>query len=96
MTKQDCKGCRDDFYNGTGATECWMFKDAKLITRYAIGFWTPMDTARNLREVVKPQCYHEQGSSRTVYMNAVPDHLRAEWHQLQREKRRDVATDAAR
>lgn len=91
MTKEEklkhCRGCGDDFYNGTGAKECWRLKDARLVTRYAIGLWTPMDTARNLREVRKMHCYHERGSSRTVYLDAVPSHLVGEWHQLQREAR---------
>jgi hypothetical protein len=96
MTKDEklkhCRGCGNDFYNGEGAKECWSLKDAKLITRYAIGLWTPMDSARNLHEVRKFDCYHERGSSRTVYMNAVPDHLRAQWNQLQREAKERAMT----
>jgi hypothetical protein len=82
--RQHCRGCGNDFYNGEGAKECWSLKDAKLVTRYAIGFWTPMDTAKNIHEVVKCNCYHERG---TVYMEAVPQHLQVEWNQLKRAKK---------
>lgn len=90
MTKNEklqmCRGCGNDFYNDhndIGVKECWSLKDAEPVTRYAIGYWTPMDTAKNLREVRVLDCYHERGSGRTVYMSAVPQHLRAEWNQLQ-------------
>lgn len=36
MKKERCYGCEDNFYNGNnpyGVTECWCFKDAKLIKR---------------------------------------------------------------
>ncbi len=31
--KSMCKGCRDDFYNGQGAAECWGFKTAKVVNK---------------------------------------------------------------
>lgn len=96
MTKaeklQHCRGCGDNYYNGTGAAECWALKTAKLVTRYAIHLWSPMDTAKNLREVRVFQCYHERGNQRTVYLNAIPSHLRAEWGQLQREAKQRART----
>lgn len=94
MTKAEklplCRGCADNFYNGHnpyGVSECWMLKDAQLVTRYAIGYWTPMDTARNLREVRVLNCFHERGSGKTVYLTAIPQHLRAEWDEIQRDKK---------
>lgn len=85
---QHCAGCGDDFYNRPKeGTYCWSLPNAELVTRYAIGFWTPMTTARNLREVQVFNCYHERGNQRTVYMHAVPDHLKAEWEELKREAR---------
>lgn len=79
-----CKGCNDDFYNDHegGPGRCWALAEAKLATRYTIGHWTPMDTARNLGEVEVLSCYHERGPNRTHYLAAVPDHLKAEWAQL--------------
>lgn len=47
MNDQDkltlCHGCRDDYYNhGNNSTtgRCWMFENAKVVTRYRIGWWT--------------------------------------------------------
>lgn len=28
-----CSGCRDDFYNGHGARECWQFKEARVVNK---------------------------------------------------------------
>ena len=75
MNRSHCTGCRDDFYNGhnnLGVTECWMLKDAKIITRYAIDTWAPT-VKESFRKVKKPNCYHSQG---TVYYNALPEHCR--------------------
>ena len=39
VTKRDCFGCEQDFYNGKnpyGVQECWSFKDAKLTKRIRI------------------------------------------------------------
>ena len=44
ITKQDCVGCDNDFYNGKnplGVKRCWMLENAKPVTRYRIGWWTP-------------------------------------------------------
>ena len=32
-TKTKCAGCRDDFYNGEGAAECWGFKTARVVDK---------------------------------------------------------------
>lgn len=37
-TKEMCHGCRDDFYNGEGAKECWMFKKACVVNK--VGYST--------------------------------------------------------
>lgn len=31
--KAMCRGCHDDFYNGQGAKECWMFKKATVVNK---------------------------------------------------------------
>ncbi len=39
IDEKHCKGCVDDFYNGhnpLGVQECWMRKDAKLVTRILV------------------------------------------------------------
>lgn len=77
MNKKNCTGCRDDFYNGNneiGVKECWKLKDAKLITRYAIEWWMPMDSINNFTKVTKPNCYHQPG--KIAYLNEIPKHLK--------------------
>lgn len=93
MTKEEklrhCRGCDDDFYNGNnsfGISECWLLEKAKLVTKYAIGFNTPMNTARNLREVKVLNCFHERGPNRTVYLGKIPSHLLEEWRNLEKSK----------
>ena len=63
MTKRDCRGCVDNFYNGhnqIGVPECWMFKGATLVLRREVGMderppWTRTPT-------MKPNCYRKKGS----------------------------------
>ena len=71
---QYCRGCRDDYYNGTGAKECWLLKDAKVVTRYRIGWWTPMDSAKNFQKVTTHHCHHAPGQY--AQMEKLPEHLR--------------------
>lgn len=80
-TKQDCVGCRDDFYNGKneyGVQECWNFKTAEIVTLYQIGYWTPMDRAENFIKVKRPRCYHAEGFA---YLKELPEHLRRTGYQ---------------
>lgn len=57
-----CGGCQDDFYNGKnpyGVKECWMRKDAKLVSRKLI----PIDLAppySHIRVQQVPNCYRKQ------------------------------------
>lgn len=70
MDKKHCIGCRNNFYNGNndiGVKECWYLKDAKIITRYEIGYHTPT-YKENFRKVKKPNCYSRVG---TYYMNNI-------------------------
>lgn len=74
--KKECIGCDSDFYNGNnplGVKECWHFKDAKLVTKYAIGWWTPMDKKDNFWKTKVPNCYSRTGS--VAYLNELPSHL---------------------
>lgn len=36
IKKTDCYGCRNNYYNGQGAKECWSFKDATMEKRIVI------------------------------------------------------------
>ncbi len=62
MTKRDCSGCEDNFYNGNnnlGVKECWNFTSAKMIKRKQVGMndvppwtWEPE---------TYPSCYRKKG-----------------------------------
>jgi hypothetical protein len=60
-SKQLCKGCRNDFYNGQGASECWSFKTAEVVTRYKIGWWTRPTEPGAYRKVETLSCHHCPG-----------------------------------
>lgn len=62
MTKKACVGCSDNFYNGNnpmGVQECWMFKDAKIISRRRVGVWEPPPWTSKPESL--PNCYHAKG-----------------------------------
>lgn len=72
MTKQHCAGCHSDFYNGhndLGVTECWSFKDAKLVLRKEI----PVDQRPPWTQDAQllPNCY-----SRPRYVYVKPEQIR--------------------
>ena len=72
ITKGDCSGCRDNFYNGhneLGVKECWCFKDAKMEKRLLIPIHLP--PPYNAKEArLMPNCYRGQG-----YVAVKPDAL---------------------
>lgn len=62
MTKDDCLGCEDDFYNDhnpMGVKECWLFKTATLIMRRRVGLWEPPPWTAEPE--LLPHCYHAKG-----------------------------------
>lgn len=68
MTESDklnlCVGCRNDFYNGKnkiGVKRCWSLKDAKVVTRYKLGWWTRPDEPGAFQEVTTLTCHHAPG-----------------------------------
>ena len=68
MSKADCTGCEDSFYNGNnpyGVKECWSFKNAKLIYRQQV----PIDQRPPWTQAPRifPSCYRRKGYA---YMNA--------------------------
>jgi len=74
--KEYCVGCQDNFYNGNndmGIKECWGFEHAKTVTRYCIGWWTPMDNKDNFWKVTTNDCHKETG--RYAYLDKLPSHL---------------------
>lgn len=71
ITKRDCVGCRDNFYNGNndlGVQECWSFKDATMEKRIDIPVHQrpPYSKLTTLR----PSCY-----KRTGYVHVKPEVL---------------------
>lgn len=65
--QQYCAGCRDDFYNHRespgfdGATKCWSLKNAEVVTRFRIGYWTTPDTPGAFTEVRTLNCHRAPG-----------------------------------
>jgi len=76
--KNYCTGCDDNFYNGNndiGIRECWHFKDAKVVTRYCIGWHTPQDKKENFFKVTTLNCHTETGTC--SFYDELPEHLRS-------------------
>lgn len=61
-SKSLCTGCRDDYYNGQGAEECWSYKTAEVCARWRLGWWVPPDTPRAFREVTTLRCHSSPGN----------------------------------
>lgn len=76
--KKYCAGCDDDYYNGTGAPECWLFKAAKVVKRFRIGWWTQPTSKDVFTEVTTHSCHRESG--RFAFMEALPAHLKGGEH----------------
>lgn len=56
-----CKGCRENYYNGEGASECWSLKTAKVVKRWRLGWWTRPDERGAFTEVVTLNCHRAPG-----------------------------------
>jgi hypothetical protein len=64
MTKLNCNGCVDDFYNRSDLVDggrCWNLKTGKVVTRYRIGTWTMPLQPGAFTEVRVPDCYRQSG-----------------------------------
>jgi hypothetical protein len=59
--KSMCVGCRNDFYNGQGAKECWSFKSAQVVQRWRIGWWTQPTSKSVFRRVTTLNCHQASG-----------------------------------
>ena len=67
MNKQHCSGCHDNFYNHSQKDGCWSFKEAKLVWRIPVGMWEN-PPYKNKKKVLVPNCWHGEGSNRTLYV----------------------------
>lgn len=73
VNKKNCVGCRNNFYNGNndiGVKQCWQLETAKMVMRYSISWWTPMNEKDGYTKVRVPDCYHQPGQ--TAYVDAIP------------------------
>lgn len=77
MTKKDCIGCYNNFYNGNnnlGVKECWSFdRKKKCVTKFRLSIHTPMNIKSAYQKVKIPPCYHMTGF---VHCNQIPDYAR--------------------
>jgi hypothetical protein len=75
--QQYCSGCRNDFYNDhndIGVKQCWSLKDAEVVTRYRIGWWTQPTSAKAFQKVTTLDCHHATG--RYAHYKELPEHCR--------------------
>jgi hypothetical protein len=59
VTKRDCSGCYNNFYNGDGAKECWSFKGATLEKKLDIHV-DQMPPYKGMKPTLRPSCYKAQ------------------------------------
>lgn len=62
MTKENCFGCEQDFYNGNnplGVKECWHFQTANIISRKKVGLWQNPPWTQKAGKY--PSCYQQKG-----------------------------------
>lgn len=61
-TKEMCRGCEDDFYNGNNpynVQECWSYKNAKIEMRKRVSMHqVPPWTQKPSKYLT---CYHQRG-----------------------------------
>lgn len=89
LNVKHCTGCRDNFYNGRnpyGVQECWMRRDAKLVTRFETGTWTMPESPGAFTEVRVPNCYHKSGSH---YSDRLPSFVKRENVNWRRKRARE-------
>lgn len=89
-TRQNCSGCRNNFYNGNnslGVAECWSLKSATVETKFSLGRNTPMNIREAYFKCSVPSCYH---NSSEVYLDAIPS-----WAQTKEERDAERARETA-
>jgi len=74
VTKKDCQGCRDNFYNGNnnlGVSECWMFKSATMEKKLDVP--TDLRPPYKMSPVSRPNCYKAKGYVRVAQESLTKD-----------------------
>lgn len=73
-----CSGCRNDYYNhdgnGMNGGKCWSLKDAEVVTRYKIGWWTQPLNAQCFTKVKTLDCHSAPG--KYGLYKELPEHCR--------------------
>lgn len=80
VTRKDCSGCQDDFYNHTrcganeasGKPQCWGLASAKMVKAHDIPTNMP-PPYKGMPLVARPNCYKAKG-----YCRVKPEALRAD------------------
>jgi hypothetical protein len=94
-TTEHCTGCRNNFYNGNnslGVARCWSLAKAKLVTKFRIGTWVPMNIKEAYLKVRVPDCYHCDGSA---HLKAIPHYAQTKAQRDAEKARDEVRKNAA-
>jgi hypothetical protein len=75
ITREQCRGCHDDFYNREDS-RCWSAKTGKMMTRFQIHINQRPAEKGAYMKVKRPSCYHLVGSY--VFQNRLPDFVKLE------------------
>ena len=71
-----CEGCRDNYYNGKnehGIKECWSLKNAKVVKRWRLSWWTRPETKEAFTKVTTHHCHSAPGQY--ALYERLPRHL---------------------
>lgn len=74
--KAMCVGCHNDYYNGKnelGIAECWLFKGARVVKRFKLGWWTEPRDRSCFEEVTTLGCHNAPGQY--ALMEELPKHV---------------------
>lgn len=82
IPRQECSGCRDDFYNGPDR-RCWSAEKGTMMVRYRIHFMQVPTAKGAYTKVRKPSCYHQVNNY--IFHNTLPEFVKAS--DLNRAKR---------
>ena len=77
ITREQCNGCEDDFYNVEGHSmsgRCWSAKTGKMKVRYRTGTWTMPASPGAFTKVRVPTCYRQKWQH---YSDRLPDFVKA-------------------
>jgi len=67
IQEKHCVGCHDNFYNCGRAEKCGSRKSGKMVWRIPVGLWE-RPPYKGKKKVRVPDCWHGEGSNRTIYV----------------------------